>query len=130
MPGDEVIAERKLYLEEGLGTQPAVTIRLFRPFQPQGDYPRCRYELLRDGAVEGQEVTGLDDLDRIVTSLAVIGTTVAGLNESVFGGRLRWEGSPEGGRGLGLPTIEEHWPGYQDALEWSMKQQRPDQGQR
>ena len=34
------------------------------------------------------------------------GSDLAGLNESVFGGLLCWEASPEGGRGLGLPTLK------------------------
>jgi hypothetical protein len=42
-----------------------------------------------------------------MASLSMAGSDLAGLNESIFGGRLRWEASPEGGRGLGLPTIED-----------------------
>ena len=35
----------------------------------------------------------------------------------VFGGRLRWEASPEGGHGLGLPTIED-WPLRNKQTAW------------
>jgi hypothetical protein len=49
----------------------------------------------------------VDGLDCIAASLSMAGSDLAGLNEAVFGGQLRWEASPEGGRGLGLPTIED-----------------------
>jgi hypothetical protein len=126
---DEIIAERKLYLDGEPGTEPAAIVRLFRPHDVEGDYPRCRYELISKTGVQGNEVSGLDGLDCIVSCLAVVGTIIAGVNESVYGGRLRWEGSPGGGRGLGLPTIEEHWPEYREALEWAVNQQPPDRRQ-
>ena len=48
-------------------------------------------------------------MDCIIASLSIAGSDLVSLDESVFGERLCWEASLEGGRGLGLPTIEE-WP--------------------
>jgi hypothetical protein len=122
----DIIAERAFYLEGEETGQPAVLFRLWRPYQPQNDWPRCRYELITKANVQqGGEVPGVDGLDCIIACLSWVGTTIAGWNESLFRGRLRWEASPEGGRGLGLPTIEDHWPHheqYQAALRWSIEQ--------
>jgi hypothetical protein len=93
-----------------------------QPYQPEADYPRCAYELVSDQHAQRGEVTGVDSLDCIITCLTQAGTMIGGLNESVFGGQLRWEASPSGGRGLGLPTIEDHWPSaeaYRKALRTS-----------
>jgi hypothetical protein len=81
---DEIIAERKLYLDGQPGAEPAAIVRLFRPHQVEGDYPTCRYEVISDTGVQGNEVSGVDGLDCIVTCLAVVGTNIAGLNESVY----------------------------------------------
>jgi hypothetical protein len=48
-------------------------------------------------------------MDCIIASLSIAGSDLVSLNESVFGGRLCWEASLEGGCGLGLPAIED-WP--------------------
>jgi hypothetical protein len=109
---DQIIAERAFHIEEERTDQPAVVFRLWRPHQPENDYPRCRYALISRTGVDEGEVSGLDGLDCIVTCLAVAGSKIAGLNESVYGGRLRWEGSPEGGRGR-----------YQADLRWSIEKQ-------
>lgn len=127
---DEPIAERSFYVD-GTPEQSVVVFRFWRPYQPKGDYPRCAYELLSPQGVEKGEVSGADSMDCILTCLSQAGTKIAGLNESTFGGRLRWEASPEGGRGLGLPTIEDHWPfneKYQSTLQWSsdQRQSEPD----
>ena len=73
----------------------------------EGDYPHCRFELSKDSVlIHGGDVSGVDPLDSLVICLAQAGTTVAGINESMFGGKLRWEASPHGGSSLGLPTLE------------------------
>ena len=104
------IATRLFYLRNQSTPEPMLTFRIYRPYQPEGDYPRCAYDLVSDQHAEHGEVTGVDFLDCIITCLSQAGSKIAGLNESVFGGQLRWEASPGGGRGLGLPTIEDHWP--------------------
>ena len=106
----EPVAERTFFREGDLKKEPVLTFRLWQPYYPEGDYPRCAYQFIGTHGAEEGEVTGVDSIDCILTCLTQAGTKIAGLNESVFGGRLRWEASPEGGRGLGLPTIEDHWP--------------------
>src|SRR5215471_3897076 len=113
------IATRLFYLKNQSTPEPVLTFHIYRPYQPEADYPRCAYELLSDQHTQRGEVTGVDSPDCIITCLSQVGTMIAGLNESVFGGQLRWEASPSGGRGLGLPTIEDHWPfaeAYREAL--------------
>ena len=101
---EDVIAERAFYVEGE--TQPALVFRLSRLYQTEGNYPYCRCEFITGTTSEEKEVDGIDGVDCIFRSLRVAGMMVAGLNESVFGGKLGWAASPEGGRGLGLPTIE------------------------
>jgi hypothetical protein len=111
MPEDrDIIAERVFYIDGKKDVGPAVIFRLWRPYQPGTEYARCRFELVTSKGSQEQEVPGVDAVDCIIASLSMAGSTLAGLNESVFEGRLRWEASPEGGRGLGLPTIEDSCP--------------------
>ena len=107
--GPDLIAERAFFVNGKRNSRPAVVFRLWRPYQPKADYPRCRYELITSKGSKSTEVPGVDGPDCIIASLSMAGSDLAGLNESVFGGRLQWEASPEGGQGLGLPTIED-WP--------------------
>ena len=107
--GPDLIAERAFFINGKRNGGPAVVFRLWRPYQPTADYPRCRYELITSKGSKSTEVPGVDCLDCIIASLLMAGSDLADMNESVFGGRLQWEASPEGGRGLGLPTIED-WP--------------------
>ena len=115
---EDVIAERAFYVEGE--TQPALVFRLSRLYQTEGNYPYCRCEFITGttssivvppeispAVAKEKKVPGIDGVDCILTSLRFVGSTLAGLNESVFGGKLRWAASPEGGRGLGLPTIED-----------------------
>ena len=102
-----ILLERSFYVEGEEANGPAVIIRLLGPYQREGDYPFCRFELVAGTSVTQKEVSGLDGLNCINTCLSVIGSTVAGWNESIFAGRLRWEGSPEGCLGLDLPKIED-----------------------
>jgi hypothetical protein len=106
----EIIVKRSFFLEGDEGKQVAITVRFATPSQPEGEYARCRFELTSPDGTKEMSADGLDALDALMACLALAGTNIAGLNESVYGGRLRWEGSPAGGRGLGLPTIEEGWP--------------------
>lgn len=125
MATEPLVAERAFFLEGDPNQEPVLTFRFWRPYQPEGDYPRCAYELVSAQFEQRGEVSAVDLVDCILTCLAQAGSKVAGLNESVFGGRLRWLASPEGGRGLGLPTIEDHWPfheGYQAAEAWARNQ--------
>lgn len=113
------IATRFFFLEDERTKEPAVVFRMWRPYQPEGAYPRCLYELTSGRDTIKGEVTGVDAFDCIINCLSQAGSKIAGLNESVYGGRLSWEASPGGGRGLGLPTIEDAWPfaePYQEAL--------------
>jgi hypothetical protein len=122
-----LIAERRFFLEGDSGKQPVLIFRMWQPYQPEGDYPRCRYELAAAEHTERGEVSGLDFVDCIIMCLSQAGTKVAGLNESVFGNRLQWEGSPGGGLGLGLPTIEDHWP-FRDAYVEAERPARENRG--
>jgi len=106
----EIIVKRSFFLEDDERKQVAATVRFATPFQPEGEYARCLFELISPDGTKEMSADGLDELDALMACLALAGSNIAGLNESVYGGRLRWEGSPAGGRGLGLPTIEEGWP--------------------
>jgi hypothetical protein len=128
MATEPLVAERTFFLEGDPNETPVLTFRFWRPYQPEGDYPRCEYELVSDQFTQKGEVHGVDSVSSVIFCLAQAGSKVAGLNESIFGGRLRWVASPDGGRGLGLPTIEEDWPfhkGYKVAEERSRNQQNP-----
>jgi hypothetical protein len=46
----EVIAERRYYLKEN-PSSPVILLQLFRPDQPENDYPRCLIRILIDGRV-------------------------------------------------------------------------------
>jgi hypothetical protein len=107
--GPDLIAERAFFVNGKRNGGPAVVFRLWYSHQLKADYPRCRYELITSKGSKSMEVPGIDGLDCLIASLAMAGSDLAGMNESLFGGRLRWEASPEGGRSLGLPTIED-WP--------------------
>ena len=127
MTAEPLVAERTFFLDGDPNEEPVLTFRFWRPYQPEGNYPRCAYELVSAEFMQRGEVSAVDVVECIITCLAQAGSKVAGLNESLFGGRLRWVASPDGGRGLGLPTIEDHWPfreGYQAAEEWSRNQQK------
>lgn len=126
MPENPQIIAERIYTIEGQ-SEPAVIVRLWSPYEPEADYPRCRLQLISSTQTSDREIVQVDAFECIITALAVAGSTIAGWNESIFGGRLRREGWPEAERGLGLPTIEDHWPfrdGYQEALRWSQEQVR------
>jgi len=44
--GPDLIAERTFFVSGKGNGGPAVVFRLWRPYQPKADYPRCRYELI------------------------------------------------------------------------------------
>jgi hypothetical protein len=103
-----IMAERKYYIDDEV-VDAEVTVRVGYPLQPPADYFRCPYEIVTRTGKESGFVPGVDALDSIMATLALIGTKLAGLNDALFHGKLRWEGG-EGTSGLGLPTIEDHWP--------------------
>ena len=105
--GPDLIAERAFFVSGKRNGGPAVVFRLWYSYQRKADYPRCRYELITSKGSKSMEVPGIDGLDCLIASLSMAGSDLASMNDSLFGGRLRWEGSPEGGRSLCLPTIEE-----------------------
>jgi hypothetical protein len=94
----EIIAERLLFLD-GDKDKPAVVLRLWRPYQPEGEYARGGFEVVKSDGSRKIEVSGVDTLDCIVGALSLAGSTMQGLNESIFHGGLRWEGWPEGAQG-------------------------------
>lgn len=99
------LAERRFFLADD--PKPVLVFRVWKPRSVERDYPTCRFELSNDtGVVHSGDVSGVDSLDSLVICLAQAGTEIAGINESMFDGQLRWEASPEGGRSLGLPTLE------------------------
>jgi hypothetical protein len=108
--GSDIIAKRAFFVNGERDGDPAIVFKLWRPYQPEADYPRCRYELITSAGSKSREVPGVDGLDCIIGSLSMAGSDLAGMNESLFGGRLRWEASPPEGGDLGLPTIEDSWP--------------------
>jgi hypothetical protein len=101
----DIIAERAYYLD-GEPDSAVIVFQLLRPDQPENTYPRCRCPLIVSGKTEETEVSGVDSIDCIALSLAVAGSKIAGLNESVYENKLRWEGS-SGEGDIGLLTIED-----------------------
>lgn len=79
------------------------------PISLKGTTPRCVLEVIRSDGTQRMEIPGVDTLDCIIAALAMAGSTIRGLNESIFGGELRGEAWPAGGPALGLPTIEDSW---------------------
>ena len=61
--GPEIIAERIFFVSGKRNGGPAVVFRLWRPYQPKADYPRCRYELITSTGSNSVEVPGVDGLD-------------------------------------------------------------------
>jgi hypothetical protein len=88
---------------------PTIVIGLYRPTQPANDYAHCRCELVTATETTVRDVPGVDALDCIVRCLQVLGTELDGRNESIFGGRLRWEASDRDGD-IGLPMIDTELP--------------------
>ena len=97
--GPDILAERAFFVNGKRNGGPAVVFRLWRPYQPKADYPRCRYELNTSKGSKSMEVPRIDGLDCIIAIFSMAGSELAGLNESVVGAQLCWEASPEGGRG-------------------------------
>jgi hypothetical protein len=126
----EIIAERAYYLD-GEPSIPVIEFQLLRPHRPENEYPRCRYRLVIAGEkTKEQEVSGVDTIDCIALCLALVGSTIAGLNESVYSNKLRWEGW-SAGEDVGLPTIEDSRltrQAYLEAQRWSSEQQFPSEG--
>lgn len=117
-----VFIERVFHLDGAPHDEPTVVFRMWCPYQPENDYPHCRFALITKTDTVETRVDGVDGVDCIINGLAAVGSKLAGWNQALFGGQLRWEGSPD----LGLPTIEDSWPHnklYQEALEWSLTQQ-------
>jgi hypothetical protein len=118
-----VIAERVYYLE-GKAEEPAVHLRMYSPICSVDDYPACRYDLCVGGVWRSKQVSNVDTIGCISLCLIVAGTEIAGLNESLFEGKLRWE-AWRGGDDIGLPTLEtapETRDSYAEALRWSSEQ--------
>ena len=42
----DLIAKREFSVNGKRNGDPAIVFRLWRPYQPKADYPRCRYELM------------------------------------------------------------------------------------
>lgn len=78
------------------------------PSKSDSGYYNFRYQITWLGQTNSGEISGIDEIDALISGLAVIGSWVHGLNESTYAHRLAWDGSD--GNDLGFPTIEHHWP--------------------
>jgi hypothetical protein len=123
----EIIAERPYYLD-GQPSLPVIQFQLLRPHLPKNGYPTCHYRLVIAGKeTEQNEISSVDTIGCIALCLAVAGSSIAGLNESVYSNKLRWQGW-SGGTDIGLPTIEDSpltKELYMEALRWSSAHQFP-----
>jgi len=122
-----VIAERVYYLE-GKAEEPVVRLQIYSPTSSIDNYPECRYDLWVRGELQSKQVPHIDTIGCISLCLIVAGTEIAGLNESLFEGKLRWE-AWRGGDDIGLPTLEtapETRDGHAEALRWSSEQKAAD----
>ena len=102
------IGERRYYLKGKSPNEAEVVVSLSLPSKSDSGYYNCRYQITWEGQTNSGEISGIDEIDAVISGLAVIGSWVYGLNESTYAHRLAWDGSD--GNDLGLPTIEHHWP--------------------
>ena len=100
---ENLIAERKYTIGEN--GEHALTIRLARPIQLGPGRYRCDFQFVGSCENHGGSVIGIDAINAIDSAFWMMGSKLAGLNESVFDSKLTWEaGVPE--RPLGLPVIK------------------------
>lgn len=100
-----IIATRRYYVETPTDA-PDVIVSIERPFQTDAGFYRCIYHF--SGIKEVSRYSeGLDEFDALISTLAMAGTDLHFLNETSYGGLLRWDGGPAESS---LPTIRDHWP--------------------
>ena len=83
----------------------AFSVRFYKPVQDSvGDY-RCEYEFLGQWEEYSGYTAGIDAIDALDNALWMVGTKLAGLNDTKYGGKLIWEGA-EPNKPIGLPVID------------------------
>ncbi|MGO9229080.1 MAG: DUF6968 family protein [Bryobacteraceae bacterium] len=100
----DIIARRALHLI-GRGEEPEIVVNLGRPFQPNGGWYCCEFQIVSPGRVHEMHADGVDTVDCVISALRIIGTYLADANRSKYGGNLQWEGGTAAG--LGFPTVED-----------------------
>ncbi len=105
---NDVIAERKIYLQGAKGKEPQLVLLLGRPFRDASGYFSCGFQFVGQGSTEPMYAAGADAIDAIIAALAMMGTTLKQRNETVYNGKLCWMVDQPGE--LYLPTVEDHWP--------------------
>jgi hypothetical protein len=99
----EILVERKYYLVDEPAAE--VTISVARPCKDDTGLYRCFYDIHGCGQNRVHSIAGIDELDALMNALEMIGSWMNGVNDTEYGGRLRWVGCGEDGD-LGLPTVE------------------------
>ncbi len=103
----DVIARRRYRVSGASDEAAEVILSISRPVKIEsGDY-ECHYEIAYDGQRQSAGIRGIDEISALVYVLAMAGSWINGLNESMYEGRLVWLG---GSDNLGLPRIEFDWP--------------------
>jgi hypothetical protein len=105
----EWIGLRHFYLRDGSIEEFALAVSIGKPTRDQSGYWKCVYRIEHRGISRSGHTLGVDELDSMMSALAIVGTSVNGINEAEYEGRLAWEGGDNGN--LGLPTADgHHWP--------------------
>ena len=95
-----IIAERVYKVSDSNET---LILRFYMPFKDESGRYTCQYELL-ERPQTAVVAKGLDAVDAIDTAFWLAGSQLAGLNESLFNGKLHWEGA-QPNKPIGLPVI-------------------------
>lgn len=97
----EIIATRKLDLIDEHGRKRPVSVFIGKP-EPTADASgyKCPYQVIGIGGQETQLARGSDSIEALQSAIVLIGESLHLLNNEV-GGRLIWNGDPQGD--LGFP---------------------------
>jgi hypothetical protein len=103
-----VIAERRLYLE----TEPGRSVRVLLG-KPQkasaadsvGDFMLCPYQILGIGDEKVRVGGGVDAIQALQLTMAMIGAELHLKLNPQHGGNLRWDAGKEGDLGFPIPSV-------------------------
>jgi len=96
----EIIATRRLYFFDEINTKRTVSVFIGKP-QESSDLPgsQCPFQVIGIGSQETHLAQGLDSIHALQSALILIAAHLNQLNDEI-GGKLSWEGGPEGELGF------------------------------
>ena len=97
----EIIASRMLHIVDENGNQRPVSVFIGKP-QPAADLSgyECAYQIIGLGSQKTHFGRGRDSIHALKTAMMLLATNLNHLNDEL-GGRLVWNGEPQGD--LGFP---------------------------